>query len=745
MLAWWEAMGIYKRLREGAADRPLWILHDGPPYANAPIHMGTVLNKVLKDLVVKSRSMMGFNSVYIPGWDCHGLPIEREVDKALGLDDASVDVRRAMDPVEKIRRCREHALKFVDIQRERVPTPRHLRRLGESVPDDGPGLRGRDRSRAGAAHRQGHGLQGAQAGPLVHALQDRPGPGRGRVRGAAEPVGLGEVPADLRAARCRGRAADVARHLDDDAVDAAGQPGHRRASGGGIRRAGRDRPRRHRRPRPSWSPPSWSTRSSAWPGFKMPIRVRHRSGPRAWSGSSITTPGSIARARWRPPTSWPWTRARAWSTSRRGMGKRTTTSVVAWGSASTTRWTTTAASCRRSSTSPASPCGRPTPGSSSTSASAARSWPRPPLTHTYPHCWRCKNPTLFRATQQWFMELDRHGLRARALDGDSRGRRVDPGLGRGAHLQHGRAAPRLGPLAPAGVGRADRGVLLRAVRRAPARGAHRSARGPDLRRGPRDRGVVPAQGARAAAGRGPAVRSARASASARRRTSSTSGSTRDAATRRCWRCGPSCAGPPSSTSRARISTGAGSTPRCWRPSARGARRPIRAVLTHGFVMDGQGRKMSKSLGNFIAPEDLLPKYGAEVLRLWVSAEDYTEDIRLSTEILDRLADAYRRIRNTFRFLLGNLYDFDPGRATASLTRGSRRWTAGSSTGWPGSSIAGHARLRGISVPHGLPRRAQLLRRGSLRAVPGHHQGPAVHVGARRSRAARGPDRLATTC
>src|ERR1051325_9530963 len=118
MLAWWEQIGIYKRLREVSADRPKWILHDGPPYANGHIHLGHVLNKVLKDVIVKARAMSGFNAVYVPGWDCHGLPIEHQVDKELGLDKASTDVRRAMDPVEKRRRCREYAQKFIDIQRE---------------------------------------------------------------------------------------------------------------------------------------------------------------------------------------------------------------------------------------------------------------------------------------------------------------------------------------------------------------------------------------------------------------------------------------------------------------------------------------------------------------------------------------------------------------------------------------------------------------------------------------------------
>jgi isoleucyl-tRNA synthetase len=91
------------------------------------------------------------------------------------------------------------------------------------------------------------------------------------------------------------------------------------------------------------------------------------------------------------------------------------------------------------------------------------------------------------------------------------------------------------------------------------------------------------------------------------------------------------------------------------------RPPYRAVLTHGFVVDGEGRKMSKSVGNTVAPEDVIARHGAEVLRLWAAGEDYTEDIRLSDEILGQLAEAYRRVRNTCRFLLGNLADFDPAR------------------------------------------------------------------------------------
>ena len=89
------------------------------------------------------------------------------------------------------------------------------------------------------------------------------------------------------------------------------------------------------------------------------------------------------------------------------------------------------------------------------------------------------------------------------------------------------------------------------------------------------------------------------------------------------------------------------------------RAPYKTVLTHGFVVDGEGKKMSKSVGNVVDPQEIIDKYGAEILRLWVAAEDYTDDIRISEEILERLVEAYRRIRNTSRYILGNLYDFDP--------------------------------------------------------------------------------------
>ena len=108
----WRSLDLYQRIRQKSEGRPKFVLHDGPPYANGEIHIGHALNKILKDIVVKSRTMLGFDSPYVPGWDCHGLPIEHEVRKALGAK------RNTMSPADFRRACREFAAKYIDIQRD---------------------------------------------------------------------------------------------------------------------------------------------------------------------------------------------------------------------------------------------------------------------------------------------------------------------------------------------------------------------------------------------------------------------------------------------------------------------------------------------------------------------------------------------------------------------------------------------------------------------------------------------------
>ena len=124
MIKDWEQKKIYKKLREQSKDKPLFILHDGPPYANGHLHMGHAINKILKDIIIRSRQMCGFNAPYVPGWDCHGLPIEHNVDKKLGKK------KKEMTPVEVRRECRAYAASFVDIQREEFKTLWRRRGVG---------------------------------------------------------------------------------------------------------------------------------------------------------------------------------------------------------------------------------------------------------------------------------------------------------------------------------------------------------------------------------------------------------------------------------------------------------------------------------------------------------------------------------------------------------------------------------------------------------------------------------------
>src|SRR5213594_4335325 len=283
-----------------------------------------------------------------------------------------------------------------------------------------------------------------------------------------------------------------------------------------------------------------------------------------------------------------------------------------------------------------------------------------PLRHTYPHCWRCKNPTLFRATEQWFMALDRNGLRQKALHAIRHDVEWIPEWGEEriynmvAHrpdwvLSRQRV---WGVPIVAFYCRGCEALLLEERVIEHVAGIFRDGRGIEEWYLRAERELVP-----------PATRCPKCGGGDFRKETDIldvwvdSGCSHAAV----LETRPDLRWP------ADMYLEGSDQHRGWFHSSlleavgtRG-RPPYKAVLTCGFVVDGEGRKMSKSGDNAVKPAESLAKYGAEVLRLWVAAEDYTEDIRLSTEIMDRLADAYRRMRNTFRFLLGNLGDFDPAR------------------------------------------------------------------------------------
>jgi len=659
MLAWWEQFGIYKRLRHANVDRPLWILHDGPPYANGHIHMGTVLNKVLKDIVVKSRTMLGSNAVYVPGFDCHGLPIEHEVDKELGLDRPGVDVRQAMSPIEKIRRCREYALKFVDIQRE------EFKRLGVFGDWDDPYMTMAPAYEAVIAR---------EFGRLV---------GRGLVYKGLKPVHW--------CMYCKTALAQAEVEYEDQRTLSVYV---RFPLVGAL-------PQAPSAPKPSlviWTTTPWTLPANlaialhpdeeyvALEGNGETLVVAARLADAFASIAGLGSPRSLARVPGRALVGLefrhPWIERTGRVTAAPFVAMDTGTGLVHIAPGHGEEDYELGKSLGLKIYNPVDDDGRFVPEVEHFAGLTV--WEANPrivehlrssgmlvaeraLNHTYPHCWRCKNPTLFRATEQWFVALDQQGLRARTLEAIRRDVRWIPPWGEErifnmvAHRPDWTLSRQRVwgvPIVAFYCAGCEALLLEQAVIEHVARlfGAGRGIEEWYLRS---DAELLP-----------PGARCRRCGGTAFRKGTDTldvwfdSGCSHAAV----LETRPELRWP------AELYLEGSDQHRGWFHSSlleaiatRGA-PPYKSVLTCGFVVDGEGRKMSKSVGNTVAPEDLIPKYGAEVLRLWVAAEDYTEDIRVSTEILDRLADAYRRIRNTFRFLLGNLSDFDPARDRQSSAR-----------------------------------------------------------------------------
>jgi isoleucyl-tRNA synthetase len=657
-LASWEAMGFYKRLRETGAGRPLWILHDGPPYANGNIHLGHVLNKVLKDMIVKSRTMLGFDAVYVPGWDCHGLPIEHQVDKELGLDSASVDVRRAMDPVEKRRRCREYAQRFIDVQRE------EFRRLGVFGDWENPYLTMSPAYEAVIARELGRfvgrglvykGLKPvhwcmycktalAQAEveyedqrtpsvyvkfPLVDPLPAAPGAPRPAV--VIWTTTPWTLPANLA----------VAVHPDEEyvALDVAAPDGQGR-----------------------------ETLVVAAKLAEAFARAAHLGAPRR---VAVVSGRDLAGLEYRHP----WVERAGRIAGANFVAMDTGTGLVHIAPGHGEEDYELGRQLGLTVYNPVDDDGRfiqeaaPFAGLTVWEANPkiiqllrerGALVAEMPLDHTYPHCWRCKNPTLFRATEQWFIALDADGLRQRAVEAISGDVRWIPAWGEErirsmvAHRPEwviSRQRVWGVPIVAFYCTGCEELLLSEPVIEHVA-AIFRDGQGADEWYAREAADLLP-----------PGTRCARCGGTGFRKETDIldvwfdSGCSHAAV----LETRPELRWP------AEMYIEGTDQHRGWFQSSlleamgtRGA-PPYRSVITHGFFVDAEGRKMSKSLGNYIPLEELLPKYGAEILRLWVSAEDYTQDIRLSLEILDRLGDAYRRIRNTLRFLLGNLADFDPVR------------------------------------------------------------------------------------
>jgi isoleucyl-tRNA synthetase len=669
-LARWSEMGLYERLQRHREGAPTFLLHDGPPYANGNIHIGHALNKVLKDIILKYRHLAGSRTPYRPGWDCHGLPIELEVEKKLGRD------RKAAMGVPEVRRlCREYAQRFVAVQRDEfvrlgilgdwhVPyltmnfdyeatEARELARVIES----GGLYRGRKPVHWCASCRTA--LAEAEVDYADHRstsvyvafpIPDPSGPlAVWREKNPAIVIWTTTpwtLPANLAIAvhpahqyvlveALGNRVLIVAEEMLEGPVDLRGRLG----LGAVLARfTGRElEGQRAKHP--------WIDRDS-------PVCLGDYVTLDAGTGCVHTAPGH--------------------GQDDYVLGQRYGLDVYAPVDAAGRFTAEVPELSGRSVFDVDADVVRMLEAHGALLASA-------PYDHSYPHCWRCKNPVIFRATDQWFLSMDANELRSRTLREIDRTRWI-PAWGR--ERITGMIANR-----PDWCLSRQRawGVPVIALR---CKNCGRSGTDASLVR--HVAAIFDSEGADAWFTR-----------------------PIEDLVPNSYEC-PGCHGRSfdretdildvwfdSGVSYAAVVESAygaetvadlyleGSDQhRGWFHSAlleavaTRDRAPYKAVLTHGFVLDGDGRKMSKSLGNVVAPQKIVQQYGADILRLWVAAEDYRDDVRISDEIMRRLADSYRRIRNTARNLLANLHDFDPtcnGIAYESLPE-LDRWALGRLSG-----------------------------------------------------------------
>lgn len=645
----WAESRLYERLLAHRDGAPTFLLHDGPPYANGSIHIGHALNKVLKDIILKYRHLAGWRTPYRPGWDCHGLPIELEVEKKLGRE------RKATMGVPEVRRlCREYAERFVAIQRDEfmrlgilgewerpyltmnfdyeATEARELARVIES----GGLYRGRKPVHWCASCRTA--LAEAEVDYADHRstsvyvafpIPDPGGPLTGfRERNPAIAIWTTTpwtLPANLAIAVHPGHVYALVEAPGERSLIVAeemldGPAGLRQRLGLGAvlaRFSGRElEGQRARHP--------WIDRDS-------PVCLGDHVTLEAGTGCVHTAPGH--------------------GQDDYLLGQRYGLQVYA----------------------PVDGGGRFTaevPELSGRSVFDADSevlgmlekrgalLASAPYDHSYPHCWRCKHPVIFRATDQWFLSMDANDLRARTLREIDRTRWI-PTWGRDRIT--GMIANR-----PDWCLSRQRawGVPVIALR---CKNCGQS--GTDAALARHVASIFDTEGADAWFSRPveELVPKEYACSACHSRSFERETDILDV----WFDSGVSYAAVIESEHGAEtiadLYLEGSDQHRGWFHSAlleavaTRDRAPYEAVLTHGFVLDGTGRKMSKSLGNVVAPQKIVQQYGADILRLWVAAEDYRDDVRISDEIMRRLADSYRRIRNTARNLLANLYDFDPAR------------------------------------------------------------------------------------
>jgi isoleucyl-tRNA synthetase len=670
-------------MRAAQAGRSKWILHDGPPYANGPIHLGTALNKIVKDAIVRSRAMEGFDAPYVPGWDCHGLPIERQVDRELGAK------RREMSDLAIRKACREYAEKYVAIQME------GFQRLGVFGEWDRPYLTMAFPYEAEIARCFGEfyakGLVYKARKSVRWCFTDRTALAEAELEYSekTDPAILVAFPfaeADEVAQRFEGMPVSaealrqpiralvwtttpwtipsnvaIAVHPDREYVLATTRQGHFVVARDLLERTAKDA---------GWTEVeiAGAVAGSRLAGLRyehpLPVEARARLDEPAGAfrivlADYVTMDAGTGLVHTAP----------GHGEDDFRTGQREGLPLL----------------------SPIDDAGRFTDevpryrGEKALEANSrivedlreagALVHADPNYRHEYPHCWRCRNPVLFRATEQWFVDLEKSGddIRERAREAIARVRWIPEwGAERIGGMVENRhewcvSRQRLwGSPIPVVYCAACRAVFPGANDAEATRAffgkvvaAFREAGGDAWFDPERPAASFLPAGFRCSCGGTEFVKE--------RDVLDVwfdSGVSHEAVLKSGeW---PELRWP------ADVYLEGHDQHRGWFQSSlltsvalENGQPPFRTVITHGFVVDGSGRKMSKSLGNVIAPQDVVARDGADVLRLWVLGQDFREDQPLSPEILARTSDAYRKIRNTGRYLLSNLFDFDPARDRVS--------------------------------------------------------------------------------
>jgi len=635
----WSKMDLYQAVQEKTKGRPKFILHDGPPYANGDIHMGHTLNKVLKDMIVKFHSMAGYDVPYVPGWDTHGLPIEQQAIKTLGLN------RHAQDPVEFRKCCRDYALKYIDIQREQ------FKRLGVRGDWEHPYVTLDPKFEAvqigifGEMAKKGYIYKGLK--PVYWCPHCETALAEAEIEyeektsasiyvkfQVADGKALLDskdtyfviwtttpwtIPANLAICLHPDFAYNllavgkekyiVAQELQDSFLEVLGNP-------------------------------EYSVEKTLRGEQLEGIVCQHPLYDRASVvilGDHVTTEQGTGCVHTAP----------GHGVEDFEVGKKYGLDIL----------------------SPVDDQGKFTAEAGQFAGLFIEKGNKAvikvladehalismsSIKHQYPHCWRCKNPIMFRATEQWFASID--GFRQEALEEI---KKVEWIPSWGEDRIHNMVADRndwcisrqrtWGVPIPIFYCLDCNQEIINDETIAYLQELF-AQYGADVWWARSAEELMPA-GITCPKCGGKKFRKEKDIMDVWFDSGSSSFAVLETRPQLAWP--------------ADLYLEGSDQHRGWFNSSlsiavavRG-KAPYRAVLTHGFLVDDQGRKMSKSLGNGVDPLEVIEKMGADILRLWVSSADYRHDVAISQSILKQITEAYRKIRNTCRYLLGNIYDFNP--------------------------------------------------------------------------------------